>query len=859
MWHYEYFRRAKTLISIREASLKIWTGFKILPKSTRLSADTASTASFAQPRNMTLYRYGNRLTHASALEHLTLSALQERDYKQAFRYIDRRCRIAPSALAYHLVLRAEILNLSGQKAAALASLRRALEMSPDDLQANRRMLRWGDSLEQLKAAKILCEHDLEPNVLIEAASTLKQSGVSLAGAVNVLDNEISGWAAWDGKESPLLFTTIKADDALLRLQPDKDHALLESGFAKAASFSYPWSKGESSQAIFLETADGTRITKRILSGRTPVAPSLTRKSKTQKTALTVIVPVYRDIEATKACLDSLAREIAAFGNCRAVVVNDASPEKGMAAMLSRFAKKTGADLLTNERNLGFVGAVNRALATVTGGDVLLLNADALLSKHALKRLAKTARNDPKIGTITPLSNNGEYMSFPISLRANAMPNVRELDRLDEMAARLNKGLAVDVPSGIGFCLFITEACFQAVGGLTDCFHNGYFEDVDLCLRAREKGFRNVCDASVFVAHAGSRSFLSDKRDLVVRNLPIIEERFPNHQRECVVFVQQDPLRMARAAIEREACTGSAVDVLMVTGTGVAVRRAAAARAEKLVAEGQSVWMLERRDGQLALRNAVKEMPQSLRFDLAPEDPDGFAAFMHRLKLGRIEIADAGNVSPMLLSWLQAFKKPIDIYLTDATWVLSSGRHCLTAARHMLAADEAAQIFMKTRGLDKPILSVADEKPLSQRKVSRSKKRLACGVIGLPVTSAETNFMKDLSLAILKRAPHGDLILFGETLDDLDLLTVETLFVAGNIQDDDLDDLCQLYGIRKLFAATRGPFFGDPLLSSARATGLPLAYFDWADGQGRKNKSDLRLDCHASVPAVANALVDWMDW
>jgi len=813
---------------------------------------------------MTLYQYGNRLTHASALERLTLSALQERDYPRAFRYIDRRCRIAPAALAYHHVLRAEILNLNGQKPAALASLRRALEITPEDLQANRRMLRWGEGAECLKAAKTLCEHDLDRQVLIEAAAALQQSGAMIAGSINVFESQISGWAVWDGDESPSLFAVTKAETLLLTLQPDEHHALLESGFAKAGAFSCARSKDEPLHAVFLQAANGTRITRRLLSGRTPSAPPLAKKGRKQKTALTVVVPVYRDIEATKACLDSLAREMATFEGCRAVIVNDASPEAGMAAMLARFAKKTGVELLTNERNLGFVGAVNRALATVTGGDVLLLNADALLSKNALKRLAATAHKDPKIGTITPLSNNGEYMSFPISLRANAMPSARELDRLDDMTARLNTGVVIDVPSGIGFCLFITEACFQAVGGLTDAFHNGYLEDVDLCLRARENGFRNVCDASVFVAHAGSRSFLSDKRDLVVRNLPIIEERFPNHQRECAVFVQQDPMRIARAALEREACVGSKVDVLMVTGAGAAVRRAAAARAESLLAQGQSVWLLERRDGQLALKNASKEMPQSLRFDLVPDDPDGFAAFMRALKLGRIEIADVGEVSSTLLSWLQACKKPIDLYLTDAAWTLPAHRGtaepCLAAVRHILAADEAAEIFAKKQISGKPVFSVADrEKSSSSRKVSRSKKRQACGVIGLRVSSAETSFMKDLSLALRKRAPESELILFGETLDDLDLLTVETFFVSGNVQDDDLGDLCQLYGIRKLFAAARTPFFGDPLLISARETGLPLAYFDWAEGQGRKNKSDLRLDHHASVGAVANALADWMDW
>jgi len=811
---------------------------------------------------MALSRYGNRLTHASALERLALAALQDGNYRAAFRYIDRRCRIAPAALAYHHVLRAEVLNLNDQRPAALASLRRALEITPEDLQANRRMLRWGQGPEQLKAARTLCDHDLDQTVLIEAATALKQSGASLAGAISMFEDEISGWAAWDGETGPQLVTIADEEKLCLALQPDANHALLQSGFSQAATFRWKKTPGEL-LAVALKAADGSRIVKRILSGRTPAAPMAGKKGRGKAPALTVIVPVYRDIEATKACLDSLAREISSFVKCRAVIVNDASPEKGMAAMLARFAKRTGAELLTNARNLGFVGAVNRALATVDGGDVLLLNADAVLPELALQRLAATAHNDPKIGTITPLSNNGEYTSFPISLRANPMPSAKELVRLDDLAARVNKGIVVDVPSGIGFCLYITEACFQAVGGLTDCFHNGYLEDVDLCLRAREKGFRNVCDASVFVAHAGSRSFLSDKRNLVVRNLPIIEERFPNHQRESALFVQQEPLRIVRAAMEREICIGMKVDVLMVAGASPAVQRAAGARAKTLVTEGKNIWLLTQSDGQLILKNADKNVPQSLRFDLSPEDPDGCSVFLHQLAIGRIEIADA-MLPPLLLTWLRTCKKPIDLYLTDAAWALSADKEkakpCLESVRTIFAADGTAELFAKKYLSQHAILRTADrEKVSASRKTSRNRKTKTCGVIGLRVNATDTKFMKELSLSLRKRAPGGDLILFGETLDDLDLMAAETLFVSGGFDHEDFGDLCQLYGVAKLFLAARSPFFGDPLLTSARETGLPLAYFDWAEGRGKGSTKDLRLDHHASVGAVATALAEWMDW
>ncbi len=108
---------------------------------------------------------------------------------------------------------------------------------------------------------------------------------------------------------------------------------------------------------------------------------------------------------------------------------------------------------------------------------------------------------------------------------------------------------IDIPSGTGFCLYVTRACLDAIGGLATEFRNGYLEDADFGLRAREAGFRNVCAPSVYVAHLGSRSFKSDKAALVARNRKTLARRFPGYETECDAFVAMDPLSAARCKIE----------------------------------------------------------------------------------------------------------------------------------------------------------------------------------------------------------------------------------------------------------------------------------------------------------------------
>src|SRR5262249_18508738 len=159
---------------------------------------------------------------------------------------------------------------------------------------------------------------------------------------------------------------------------------------------------------------------------------------------------------------------------------------------------------------------------VGNGDIILLNSDTIVPVGFVDRLAAAARSSPDIGTVMPLSNNGDLAGFPVRNSASPLGSLEAVERLDKIATVVNAGRVVDIPNGVGFCLYITRECLDAVGLLSEEFHRGYLEDADFCLRAREHGFRNVCAPSVYVGHEGSKSFGTEKRSLVVRNLAGLE-------------------------------------------------------------------------------------------------------------------------------------------------------------------------------------------------------------------------------------------------------------------------------------------------------------------------------------------------
>jgi len=264
--------------------------------------------------------------------------------------------------------------------------------------------------------------------------------------------------------------------------------------------------------------------------------------------LTVIIPVYRGIDITEACIRSVLRHRNPKTDF-VLVVNDASPETGMARMLIGFARETNLQILTNKSNRGFVKTVNRALRTVPDGDVVLLNSDAEVFAGAFDELSRVAHARPEIGTVTPLSNNATIFSYPhAQLRQNELSDMA-WPRLAQIARERNANAIVDVPTAHGFCMYIKREVLERIGSFDESFGRGYGEENDFCARAADLGFRNVAAGSVFVYHRESVSFGGDKSELLTKNLGLIAGRYPEYHASIMAFERADRMRNLRWALD----------------------------------------------------------------------------------------------------------------------------------------------------------------------------------------------------------------------------------------------------------------------------------------------------------------------
>lgn len=262
----------------------------------------------------------------------------------------------------------------------------------------------------------------------------------------------------------------------------------------------------------------------------------------------IIIPVYRDVETTRACIESALA-------CRAgqddwiVLVNDHSPLPDMEALLGAYAGARHVQLLRNEKNLGFVKSVNRALSFCSEGDVLLLNSDTRLYPGGPAEMQRVAYSAADIGTVTALSNNATIFSYPHAQHTSGRLEDIDWAELAAIALERNAGTVIDVPTGHGFCLYIKRELLQRIGRLDEAFGRGYGEENDFCCKAADLGWRNVAAPGVFVEHRDSLSFEQEKAELLAQNLRLLHARYPEYTPVVMAAERREDLRSGRWALD----------------------------------------------------------------------------------------------------------------------------------------------------------------------------------------------------------------------------------------------------------------------------------------------------------------------
>ncbi|HSW37365.1 MAG TPA: glycosyltransferase family 2 protein [Candidatus Saccharimonadales bacterium] len=257
-------------------------------------------------------------------------------------------------------------------------------------------------------------------------------------------------------------------------------------------------------------------------------PKAKSKEATPK-AITIVVPVYGDWESLSTCIDSLLEHVDVKQTV--ILVNDCGPDVEMMEnnILAKIKGRANYHYYRNPQNLGFVKTCNRAVYELdkTSNDILLLNSDTKVTAGFLEEMVSVLYANPTHGCVCPRSNNATIASVPQRLRDNHPE--RDLDYSYAIYKKIKPELPrfLVCPVAVGFCMLIKRDLIKEYGLFDEIYGLGYSEENDFCLRINQDGYLSVMANWAYVYHLESRSFTSEKRQvLVAQNEAKMLQRYP---------------------------------------------------------------------------------------------------------------------------------------------------------------------------------------------------------------------------------------------------------------------------------------------------------------------------------------------
>lgn len=219
--------------------------------------------------------------------------------------------------------------------------------------------------------------------------------------------------------------------------------------------------------------------------------------RAQPPRVSIVIPVFNGAALTEKCLYGIAGnsgEGPAAPDYEVIVVDNGSDDWTMYLL---HAMEGDLRVLSNDRNLGFARACNQGAAASQAEYLLFLNNDTVPHPDWLALMLAAADADPTVGIV------GARLLYPDGTIQHA-----GLHLVDGIPDHEFRGVAADDPRVMqsrdldmvtGACLLIRRDLFEGLEGFDAQFVNGV-EDVDLCLRARERGYRVVYCADAVVDH-----------------------------------------------------------------------------------------------------------------------------------------------------------------------------------------------------------------------------------------------------------------------------------------------------------------------------------------------------------------------
>lgn len=235
--------------------------------------------------------------------------------------------------------------------------------------------------------------------------------------------------------------------------------------------------------------------------------------------VSIIVPVYNQINYTIRCLQSLAEHRTQY-SFEVIVMDDVSNDQTQDVL----PRIPGLRYIRNEQNLGFLRNCNKAAGLARGKYLVFLNNDTIVLSGWLDALHRPFKMHEDVGLV------GSKLIYPDGRLQEAGGIIWKdasgwnWGRLgDPQHPRFNYVRDADYVSGAS--IMIARDLFEEIGRFDERYAPAYYEDTDLAFSVRDKGYRVLYQPKSVVVHFEGISSGTDENLGVKRYQAVNRQKF----------------------------------------------------------------------------------------------------------------------------------------------------------------------------------------------------------------------------------------------------------------------------------------------------------------------------------------------
>lgn len=247
--------------------------------------------------------------------------------------------------------------------------------------------------------------------------------------------------------------------------------------------------------------------------------------------VSIIIPTRDGIDLLQACLSSLSARTS-YRPFEIIVVDNGSVRPDSLAYLAELADRDGIAVIRDDRPYNYSQLNNLAVAAAGGDYLCLLNNDTeVIEGDWLSAMMRQAVR-PHVGAVGArlLYDDGSIQHAGVTVGlGEAAGHAHRFQRQDAVGYFARVDAAHYVSAVTAACLVVEKRKFLAVGGLDEESLAVAFNDVDLCLKLQQAGWRNIYTPYATLLHHESKSrgkdFSPQHIERYRRELRTLQERW----------------------------------------------------------------------------------------------------------------------------------------------------------------------------------------------------------------------------------------------------------------------------------------------------------------------------------------------